>query len=812
MRRTVQEGRMVQRRRIGSASLIGALWLVFGCVEEEPAESVVSSAAAQAPRLVPPAEYVPAADGTKQTLEQARILAPNGRYWAKVLGKALFWDQQTGSDGNACASCHFSAGADPRIKNQLSPGFNDVSHGPDGDTEFGSVRSDTGAIEPGQMPSGAVAGVNYTLVHEDFPLHHLVDKRDRNSAIVSTTNDVVSSQGSFEAMFDRVRYGGRRDRCEVAGDIFQVCSHAARQVEPRNTPTTINAAFFISNFWDGRANNTFNGVGTFGPRDIAGDPSKRLLVLEGGRPRLGYLNVKNASLASQAVAPPTSAREMSCDGRTFPDVGRKLLHAHPLDMQRIAPTDSLLGPHASASGYGLKQHLTYSLLIMLAFDPKYWALPGRYRITDDGRLIHDPYGYTQMELNFSMFWGLSIMLYEQTLVSDQSRFDDWFESCRPRVTNPGDPLGVPIANPIVTCTNPPEDPTAHGFTAQEALGFGLFNNGGTGIRNPGNPACSGCHPVTNAAAIPLVFPTFTEAAFQEGQTFVPVERSRIDDPGVPLPFVIAGGSHDRGFFNLGLRPASDDLGAGRDDPYGNPLSTARMFLREQAGLPVVDPTGIGNRCTTPTLVEPGGTPPYPGCETDPAHPPTLDLGAERHLVDGTFKTPSIRNVGLTPPYFHYGGYDTLRSVVEVYARGSSKRDMQLTVPGATGDWSGTGLLGNETAPAAGPNFGTNVDFFIRNLRSTDEQIDALVAFMLTATDPRVQCDRAPFDHPSLVISNGHTDRDVDHDGEADDITFTLPAVGAAGYVGTKAAYCIPNAGDLFDPRMAPRRGGSTAGQ
>src|SRR5215212_7805865 len=40
------------------------------------------------------------------------------------LGKALFWDMQIGSDGaTACASCHFSAGADSRSKNQLSPGL-----------------------------------------------------------------------------------------------------------------------------------------------------------------------------------------------------------------------------------------------------------------------------------------------------------------------------------------------------------------------------------------------------------------------------------------------------------------------------------------------------------------------------------------------------------------------------------------------------------------------------------------------------------------------------------------------------------------
>jgi len=41
---------------------------------------------------------------------------------AIVLGKALFWDMQAGSDGKtACATCHFSAGADLRSRNQLNP-------------------------------------------------------------------------------------------------------------------------------------------------------------------------------------------------------------------------------------------------------------------------------------------------------------------------------------------------------------------------------------------------------------------------------------------------------------------------------------------------------------------------------------------------------------------------------------------------------------------------------------------------------------------------------------------------------------------
>src|SRR2546425_107636 len=51
----------------------------------------------------------------------------------KILGKALFWEQQVGSDGQGCASCHFHAGADSRSKNQLNPGFRNQTI-PGGDT------------------------------------------------------------------------------------------------------------------------------------------------------------------------------------------------------------------------------------------------------------------------------------------------------------------------------------------------------------------------------------------------------------------------------------------------------------------------------------------------------------------------------------------------------------------------------------------------------------------------------------------------------------------------------------------------------
>ena len=83
--------------------------------------------------------------------------------WAVALGKALFWDLQAGSEGTACASCHFDAGADTRLRNQLNPGFKDISYGANGDSAFGSTRSDTGAVYPGLCPRalGRVPTTNY---------------------------------------------------------------------------------------------------------------------------------------------------------------------------------------------------------------------------------------------------------------------------------------------------------------------------------------------------------------------------------------------------------------------------------------------------------------------------------------------------------------------------------------------------------------------------------------------------------------------------------------------------------------------------
>ena len=106
------------------------------------------------------------------------------------LGKALFWDTQVGSDGQACGSCHFHAFADSRPTNQLSPGIKNL------DPDLQDVFDPTA--------SGSAGGPNYTLTEDDFPFHLLEDPEENNfdvREVLFDTNDVASSQGVFAARF-----------------------------------------------------------------------------------------------------------------------------------------------------------------------------------------------------------------------------------------------------------------------------------------------------------------------------------------------------------------------------------------------------------------------------------------------------------------------------------------------------------------------------------------------------------------------------------------------------------------------------------
>ena len=237
------------------------------------------------------------------------------RVAAVQLGKALFWDMQVGSDGlTACATCHHHAGADSRVRGGLHAGVD-------------------GAISTSEDTAGAL------------------------TAPLVGTDDIRGSAGV-------------RSMAVQGNRIVPVAGHGSpRQTTGRHSPSVINSIFYVRNFWDGRANEVFNGRSPWGARD-----SETASYWNDAGDKLGLRRIwlTNASLASQAVGPVLNSVEMSHAGRSWPQVGRRLLDGVPLVQQRVNPADSILGPltlgsNQQARSTGLS--LSYREMIRRAFRP-----------------------------------------------------------------------------------------------------------------------------------------------------------------------------------------------------------------------------------------------------------------------------------------------------------------------------------------------------------------------------------------------------------------------------------------------------------
>ncbi|HEY0565334.1 MAG TPA: cytochrome c peroxidase [Terriglobales bacterium] len=409
-------------------------------------------------------------------------VTPQAKAAAIALGKALFWDMQTGGDGKqACASCHFNAGADSRSRNQLNPG-------------------------PASSLQVGDAAANYQLQAQDFPLHLLVDPTKRTSAVLRDSANVVGSQGLYHNTFVDIVPGSAADSGQPvpqnqAPDVFNVGGINTRRVTGKNTPSVINAVFNFRNFWDGRAQNIFNGVNPGGATDASA------FVLRNNNGSLDHATVRiaNAALASQSVGPPNNATEMSYDGRDWHKLGKKMLSMNALAKQFVDPTDSVLGPFSAAPANGLIDRsgnpLHYASLIQQAFDPLWWNSSSL--VDGSGTPTVDPNlgptnTYSQMEYNFSLFWGIAIQMYESTLVADNSRFDQFMEG------------------------------NANALSALEKTGFNTFQGKGN---------CAKCH----------MGPELTDASVAN------------------QPFASTGtGNPVKGWHMIGVRPVSDDkiIGAG----------------------------------------------------------------------------------------------------------------------------------------------------------------------------------------------------------------------------------------------------------
>ena len=364
------------------------------------------------------------------------------RVAAVRLGKALFWDMQLGSDGvQACASCHFHAGADDRVKNQLNPGTNA------GDSSL------------------QVKGPNQSLTASDFPFHELVDPNTQGEPLLNPSNvrrdsnDVTSSMGvRFRQFVDIPTPGAnafisgtlplalRPDNGQVQNDPFGAAFQGLRRVEPRNTPTILSASNNYDNFWDGRARHEFNGGSPFG----ASDPFSHVFVngptgLVATRPLIAL-----SSLASQATGPALSDFEMSFRGRSWAKIGKKLLQSGvtPLANQLVDPNDSVLGPlsnqRTTPGMPGL--NVSYATLIEQAFAPQFWANTTQHLnlradaadAFDGQRLVIAPGAavatsrieLTQKEANFALFFGLSVQVYTAILLPNDTPFDRFHDADR----------------------------------------------------------------------------------------------------------------------------------------------------------------------------------------------------------------------------------------------------------------------------------------------------------------------------------------------------------------------------------------------
>ena len=510
---------------------------------------------------------------------------------ALALGKALFWDMQVGSDGvQACASCHFRAGADPRSKNQVSPGLLQAQ-----------------ALGTADHTFTTGGGPNGQLQESDFPLTRLTDPTVRGAIDpFADSNDAVSSQGVHHL-------GGGPDP-----DGFDVAGIHTRRVEPRNTPSVINAVFNHRQFWDGRADNVFNGVNHLGQRD----PNAR--VFRADDPRILVevrVELVNSSLASQAVAPIISTLEMSAPGRTTQEIGSELARTprkifkriqteRPLAKQQVHPEDSVLGPMSRWPQRGLTAR-TYDEMVKAAFHERWWRSARLIIVHPDGSKViadkadadPDTEEYTLIQHNFALFFGIAVQMYEATLVSDDTPWDR-FRRDHPLFSDPA--------------LNPWTNTTPNHITRLALFGAHLFNDR---TRSPTNIRCSNCHEQSELTDASV-------SRIAQATTNGPV-RNR------------DGNIIDKGFNNIGVRPTFEDLGVGAKDAFG-PLSFSRRRF----------------------------TGPLPAF-FDPATGPNPAPVSKGFGVEGAFKIPSLRNVALTAPYFHNGDARTLREVMEFYSRGGN---------------------------------------------------------------------------------------------------------------------------------------------
>ena len=179
------------------------------------------------------------------------------------------------------------------------------------------------------------------------------------------------------------------DTCRATGSWVRTVVQSSPAVESR----------FIHNFWDGRANNTFNGVDASGNSadGVFERDSEGLLVSV-------EVAFSDSSQASQAILPANSEVEMACGGRTFPELGYKMIRSVPLALQSGAVATDV-------------QSTSYAAMIALAFDSRFVGdeLVEEAAPIRSGDAANPSPQPSLTEQNFSLLFALAIQAYEESL-------------------------------------------------------------------------------------------------------------------------------------------------------------------------------------------------------------------------------------------------------------------------------------------------------------------------------------------------------------------------------------------------------------
>ena len=736
-----------------------------------------------------------------------------------ILGKALFFDQQAGSDGQACASCHFIAGTDNRITNTLNPSTRNT------DPTEANLWNPTN--------SGGMGAPNYTLNIDDYPFHEVADPLDTNymnREVLFDTDDAVGSIGAFHVTYagspaPNYALPNATGTYDTPGtpvnDIFTVSGRNMRSNGPRQAATMINAVFQFRQFWDGRADNAFNGLNGHGVKDLN---SFMYFNSGGALTRDIVAGPLDSSLASQSVFPPNSVTsdEMAFRGRTMQDLGRKMLRltgpgtgatatavidTNPLLPDGITPNpayQTVIAINVNNGGSNYIHGATVSLTggggagVIATVNVNNGVVTSITVNNGGGGFVTPPAVIvlsTGLGFNAIIPLGAQQVHPQDSVLGNGSHptFGSWtFKNNGPSEPGPDVNGGRGINMNYVNLMQ-----WAFNSTFWDGTGPADINGLSTTLRTPG-----GFHLMEEN------FATFWGMAIQEFETtlradLTPYDRFMAGDDTALTQNQMRGlltYIHTESAVQQ-VNPVFNNINFGAcqlchsgPELTENTLTNVPLKLfvttdmtvkmdhnRELAIVPPASnfDVGFSNVGTRPNredmAIGADAGPLLPGVPLSLAKGvqmreawallmlPAIAFPAKPNPnrgsnIDGAFKIPHLRNIELMGPYFHHGGVLTLKQSVEFYARHGDFADVN------------------------DPNIDVGLAM-VQNI--AHEDADLIVDFLLSLTDERVRWEMAPFDHPQLFIPNGHTlgnrpPGDPLGNSFYPDVIFEYPAVGAAG--------------------------------